>query len=65
MRGVFFIVALIAMLIVAYLAVKNIESTPDANDVEKMEVIDRAKDVAKDVEKASDLYQKRAGEAAP
>lgn len=65
MRGVFFIVILIAMLIVSYLVVKNMESTPGKNEVDKVEIIDRAKDVAKDTEKLNDLYQKRAGEIAP
>lgn len=65
MRGVFFIVILIAMLIATYLVVKNMESTTGGTDVEKVEVIDRAKDVAKETEKLNDLYQKRAGEIAP
>ncbi|MBW1893604.1 MAG: hypothetical protein JRF40_01240 [Deltaproteobacteria bacterium] len=65
MRGVFFIVILITMLIVAFLVMKNIESAPVENGVDKMEMIDMAKDAAKDAEKAADLLKKRAGEAMP
>ena len=65
MRGVFFIVILITMLIVAFLVMKNIESAPVENGVDKMEMIDMAKDAAKDVEKAADLLKKRAGEVMP
>ena len=65
MRGAFFIIMLAAMLIVAYLVVKNLESTPGTTDVETLEVIDKAKDVTREAEKANELYRKRAGEAAP
>jgi len=65
MRGAFFIIMLAAMLIVAYLVVKNIESTSGTTDVETLEVIDKAKDVTREAEKANELYKKRAGEAAP
>ncbi len=65
MRGVFFIVILITMLIVAFLVMKNIESTPVENGVDKMEMIDMAKDAAKDAEKAADQLKKRAEEVMP
>ena len=65
MRGAFFIIVLAAMLIVAYLVMKNIQSTPGTADVEKIEVIDKAKDVAREAEKVNELYKKRAGEATP
>ena len=66
MRGAFFIVILIAMLIAAYLVMKNIESTPDATPgVEKVEVIDKARDVTEEAEKVNNLYQEMVKDAAP
>ncbi len=65
MRGVFFVVILIAMLIVAFLVMKDMESKSGGNEVGKIEMIDMAKDAAKDAEKAADLLKKRAKEVMP
>lgn len=55
MRGAFFIVILITLLIVGVLVVKNM-STDTTEGVQKMETIQQAKDTAREVEeKAADL----------
>jgi uncharacterized protein (UPF0333 family) len=55
MRGAFFIVILITLLIVGVLVVKNM-SSDTTEGVQKMETVQKAKDTAREVEeKAADL----------
>ncbi|MFZ5564641.1 MAG: hypothetical protein ACOZBW_11365 [Thermodesulfobacteriota bacterium] len=67
MRGAFFIVILIALLVVGVLIVKNM-STDTTEGVQKMETIQKAKDTAREVEdKAAELGDrlKKATESLP
>lgn len=65
MRGAFFILILIAMLIVAFLVMKNIDSANVETGVDKLEMVDMAKDVAQETENASEKLQKRVGDIQP
>jgi len=59
MRGAFFIVILIAMLIVGILVVKDMK-TETVDGVERSKAIEKAEDAAKQAEEAMDQIKKSA-----
>ena len=52
MRGVFFVVVLIALLIVGALVIKNMKSGTTSEGVNKQQAIEHAKKTAQEAEKA-------------
>ena len=65
MRGMLFIVILIALLIVSFLVMKNISPTSKENGTDKIEMIERAKDTAAKAEEAAQKIKKKAEEIMP
>ena len=62
MRGAFFIVILIALLIVGFLVVKNL-STETIDDTTKMETMQKARDTADTVEKRTKALNDKVNDA--